>query len=86
MKEDIDVDEKLKISCLGEIEIMKLKRDNDSFRISPDTLMLSPDSREVVVNIADYTDKKRGREILKGLSKGSGRYCPFALPIRQACN
>ena len=43
LKEDIDVDEKIKISCPGEMEMMKLKTDMDSLGISLDTLMLSPD-------------------------------------------
>ena len=58
LKEDIDIDEEIKISCPGEIEIMKLKTDVDSLGISLDTLMLSPDSREVVVHIAGYTAKR----------------------------
>ena len=52
LKEDIDIDEEIKISCPGEIEIMKVKTDIDSLTISMDTLMLSSDSREVVVHIA----------------------------------
>ena len=36
----------------------KLKTDIDSFGISLDTLMLSPDNREVAVDIAGYTAKK----------------------------
>ena len=58
MKEDIDIDDEIKISCQGEMEIMKLKTDIDSLGISLNTLMLSPDSREVVVLIAVYTAKK----------------------------
>ena len=56
--EDIDIDEEIKISCPGEMEIMKLKTDIDSLGISLDTPMLSPDSREVAVHIAGYTAKK----------------------------
>ena len=41
---------------------MKLKTDIDSLGISPDTLMLSPDSREVAANIAGYADKKGGEK------------------------
>ena len=58
LKEDIDIDGEIKISCPGKMEIMKLKTDIDSLGISLDTLMLSPDSREVVVHIAGYTAKK----------------------------
>ena len=58
LKEDIDIDEKIKICCPGEMETIKLKTDIDSFGISLDTLMFSPDSREVVVHIAGYTAKK----------------------------
>ena len=58
LKEDIDVDEEIKTSCPGEMEIMKLKPDIDSLGVSLDTLMLSPGSREVAVHIASYTAKK----------------------------
>ena len=58
LKEDIDIDEEIKISCPGEIEIMKLKTDIDWLGISLDTLMLSHDSREVAVHIASYTAKR----------------------------
>ena len=58
MKEDIDIGEEIKISCPGEMKIMKIKRYIDSLRISLDTLMLSHDSREVDVDIAGYTAKK----------------------------
>ena len=62
LKEDIDIDEEIEISCPREMEIMKLKTDIDSFGISLDTLfrltLLSPDSREVAVHIAGYTAKK----------------------------
>ena len=37
---------------------MKLKKEIDYLGISLDTLMLSPDSREVAVHIAGYTAKK----------------------------
>ena len=40
LKEDIDIDEEIKISCPGEMEITKLKTDIDSLGISLDTLML----------------------------------------------
>ena len=58
LKEDIDIDEEIKISCPGKIEIMKLKIDIDPLGISLDTLMLSPDSRKVAVHIAGYTAKR----------------------------
>ena len=63
LKEDIDVDEEIKISCPGEMEIMKLKTDIDSRGISLDTLMLSPDTREVAVHIAGYTAKRYLKKI-----------------------
>ena len=63
LKEDIDIDEEIKISCPGEMEIMKLKTDIDSLGISLDTLMLSPDSREVAVHIAGYTAKRYLKKI-----------------------
>ena len=59
LKEDIDIDEEIKISSTGEIEIMKLKTDIDSLGISLDTLMLSPDSREIPVHIAGF-EKNQG--------------------------
>ena len=49
-KEDIDINE--------ETKIMKLKTNIDSLGISLNTLMLSPDSREVAVHITRYTGKK----------------------------
>ena len=58
LKEDIDIDEEIKISCPGEMEIMKLKTDINSLGISLDTLMLSPDTSELAVHIAGYTAKK----------------------------
>ena len=58
LKEDRDIDEEIKVSCSGEVEIMKLKTDIDSLGISLDILMLSPDSREVAVHIAGYNAKK----------------------------
>ena len=58
LKENIDIDEEIKISCLGEIEITKLKTDIDSLGISLDTLMLSLDSSEVAVHITGYTAKR----------------------------
>ena len=57
-KEYIDIDEEIKINCLREMEIIKLKTAIDSLGISLDTLMLLPDSRKVAVDIADYTAKK----------------------------
>ena len=57
LKEDINIDEEIKISCPG--EIMKLKTDIDSLGISLDTLMLSPDSREIAVHIAGF-EKNQG--------------------------
>ena len=58
LKEDIDIDEEIKISCPREMEIVKLKTDIDSLGTSLDTLMISPDSRKVVVHIAGYIAKK----------------------------
>ena len=58
LKKNIDIDEEIKISCLREIKIMKIKTYIDSFRISLDILMLSPDNREVVVHIAGYNEMK----------------------------
>ena len=52
LKEDKDIDEEIKVSCPGEMKIMKLKTDIDPLGISLDTLVLSPDSRKVVVHIA----------------------------------
>ena len=43
LKEEIDIDEEIKISFPREMEITKLKTDIDSLGISLDTLMLSPD-------------------------------------------
>ena len=63
LKEDIDIDEEIKISCPGEMEIMKLKPDIDSLGVSLDTLMLSPGRREVGVHIAGYTAKKYLKKI-----------------------
>ena len=40
LKEDIDIDEEIKISFPREMEITKLKTDIDSLGISLDTLML----------------------------------------------
>ena len=51
LKEDIGIDEEIKISCPGEMEIMEPKADIDSLGVSLDTLMLSPHSREVAVYI-----------------------------------
>ena len=58
LKEGIDIDEEMNVTGTGEMEIMKLKEEIDSLGISLDTLMLSPDSREVSVHIAGYTAKK----------------------------
>ena len=63
LKEDIDIDEEIKISCPGKMEIMKLKTDIDSLGTSLDTLLLSPDSREVAAYIAGYTAKKYLKKI-----------------------
>ena len=63
LKEDIDVDEEIKISFPRVMEIMKLKTDIDSLGISLDTLMLSPVTREVAVRIAGYTAKKYLKKI-----------------------
>ena len=63
LKENIDIDEGIKISCPGETEIMKLKTDINSLGISLDTLILSPDSREVAVHIARYTAKRYLKKI-----------------------
>ena len=68
LKEAIDLDEEIKISCPGEMEMMKLKSDIDSLGILLDTFMFSPDSREVAVHIAGYTAKKCLKKI-----KGSPR-------------
>ena len=48
LTEDIDIDEEIKISCPGEMEIIKLKTDIDSLGISLDTIMLSSDSKELL--------------------------------------
>ena len=40
LKVGIDIDDEIKISCPGEMEIMKLKTDISSLGISLDTLML----------------------------------------------
>ena len=56
LKEDVDINEEIKISCPGEMEIMKLKTDIDSLGISLDTLLFLPDSREVALHIAGYID------------------------------
>ena len=58
LKEDIDIDEEIKISSPGQMEIMKLKTDINSLGISLDTFMLSPNSREVVAHYAGYPAKK----------------------------
>ena len=63
LKEDLNVDEEIKISCPAEMEIMKLKTDIDSLRISLYTLMLSPDSREVAIHIACYTAERYLKKI-----------------------
>ena len=62
-KEDIDIDEEIKVSCPRKIEIVKLKSDIDSLGISLDTFMLSPDSREIAVHIAGYIAKKYLKKI-----------------------
>ena len=58
LKEDIDIDEEIKISCPREMEIVKLKTDIDSLGTSLDTLMISPDSRKLVAHITGYIAKK----------------------------
>ena len=58
LKEDIDINEEIQISCPREMEVMKLKTHVDSLGISLDTLMLLPDSREVAVHSAGYTAKR----------------------------
>ena len=63
LKEDIDIDEEIKISCSPEMESMKLKTDIDSLGISLDTLMLPPDSREIAVHLTGYTAKKYLKKI-----------------------
>ena len=65
LKEGIDIDEEVKVTGTGEMEIMKLKKEIDSLGISLDTLMLSPDSREVAVHIAGYTAKKFLKSVTK---------------------
>ena len=62
-KEDVDIDEEIKISGPGEIEIMKLRTDIDSLGMPLNTLMLLPHSREVAVHIAGYTGKKYLKKI-----------------------
>ena len=57
LKEDIDIDEEIKISCPGEMKIMKLKTDIDSLGISLDTRMILPNKREVV-HITGYPANK----------------------------
>ena len=54
MKEDIDINEEIKISCPGAMEIIKTKNRYRFFW----NFMLSPDNREVAVDIAGYTAKK----------------------------
>ena len=68
LKEDIDINEEIKISCPGEMETMKLKTDSDSLGISLDTLMLLPDSKKVAVHIAGYTAKKYFRNFFVQLN------------------
>ena len=58
MKEGTDINEEIKISCPGEMEIMKLKTDINSLGISLDTFMLSPNSREFVAHYTGYPAKK----------------------------
>ena len=71
LKEGIGIDEEVKVTGTGEMEIMKLKKEIVSLGISLATLMLSPDSREVAVHIAGYTAKK----FLKSVTKKSRVYC-----------
>ena len=62
LKEDMDINEEVNISCSGEMEVMKLNTDIDSLAISLNALTLSPDSTEVVVHIAGNTTKKYLKE------------------------
>ena len=63
LKEDVDIDKEINISCPGEMEIMKLKTDIDFLGISLDTLILSPNSREVAAHIAGFTAKRYLKKI-----------------------
>ena len=69
LKEEADIDEEIKISCPGEIEIMKLKTDVGSFGVLLDTPILSPSKRGVVAYIAGYIAKK----YLKNMKRSSCR-------------
>ena len=62
LKEDMDINEEVNISCSGEMEVMKLNTDIDSLAISLNALTPSPDSTEVVVHIAGNTTKKYLKE------------------------
>ena len=62
LKEDMDINEEVNISCSGEMEVMKLNTDIDSLAISLNAGTLSPDSTEVVVHIAGNTTKKYLKE------------------------
>ena len=54
LKEGIDIDEEVKVTGTGEMEIMKLKKEIDSLGISLDTLMLSPDRRNFCTHCRIY--------------------------------
>ena len=61
LKKDIEIDEEIKISCPREMKITKLK--TPILLEFHWTLMLSPDSRKVVVHIAGCTAKKYLKKI-----------------------
>ena len=63
LKGETDIDEEIKISCPGEMGIMKLKTDVDSLGVLLDTPMLSPNSKEIVAYIAIYTARKYSKKI-----------------------
>ena len=58
LKKETNIDEEIKISCPGEIGIMKLKTDVGSIGVLLDTPILLPNKREVVAYIAGYIAKK----------------------------
>ena len=68
LKGETDIDEEIKISCPGEMGIMKLKTDVDSLGVLLDTPMLSPNSTEIIAHIAGYSAKKY-------LKKSESSYC-----------
>ena len=67
LKKETNIDEDIKISCPGEIGIMKLKTDVGSFGVLLDTPILSPNKRGVVAYIAGYIAKK----YLKNMKRSS---------------